>query len=75
MSETSLIILEGPQPLCLCTISVAPLNIFFFPTCENEKENFCDFLHTFTMVSILGGFLYLTMIFKIGSLMLFTIGS
>ena len=50
-------------------------NIYSFPTCENEKENLCDFLDTSPMVSMLGWFLYLTMVFEIGSLVLFTIGS
>ena len=43
--------------------------------CENEKDNFCKFLYTSPMVSMIRWFLYLTMSFKIGSLMLFAIGS
>ena len=42
-------------------------NISFFLTYENEKENLCDFLHTSSMVSMRGWFLYLTVTFKIGS--------
>ena len=34
----------------------------------------CDSSHTSAMVSMLGWFLYLTMIFKIGSLLLLAIG-
>ena len=75
MSEFSLIIMEKIfwflRWFSLCISS----NIYSFPTCENEKENLCDFLGTSPMVSMLGWFLYLTMVFQIGSLVLFAIGS
>ena len=39
-------------------------NISFYPTCENEKSNLCNFLNTSPMVSTLGWSLYLTMAYK-----------
>ena len=44
-------------------------------TCEKEAGKSCDFLRTLSIVSVLGWFLYFTMSFKIGSFMLFILGS
>ena len=70
MPKFSLIILKKISDYRAAFSLCVSSNISFFPACEEEKENLCDFV-----VSMLGLLLYLKMILKIGSLMLFAIGS